>query len=163
MPALMRRRKHMKHSDEWLEDRIRWKARTYSLAAGRTWFMADAPVELKRTLAEAVSTLDAGLPVLAGYDSPSRWSLIATRQFIGFADGRHRSVTHNSVADIKPRDFPPDNHRLMSTDEALQWKRSWEWLQVFRASGELEEFWVPAGTGAFAIWNVLLMLAQMES
>jgi hypothetical protein len=41
-------------------------------------------------------------------------------------------------------------------------KLSWDVLLVADAHGSEEVFWVPPGTEAFAIWNLIRMLAGLH-
>ena len=47
----------------------------------------------------------------------------------------------------------------------LRYKRSWEYLRVSgrRLFGRKLDFWVPAGSEAYAFWNILRMLQRIET
>jgi hypothetical protein len=56
----------MPHSDEWIEDRIRFQAGKHSLPLGRTLFFADADLDTQRAVTRHLAESH-GSPVLLGF------------------------------------------------------------------------------------------------
>jgi hypothetical protein len=153
----------MEYTDDWIESRIRLHAGKYGLPAGRTCFFSEASSDVRSIVSSALSPTDVGIPVLLGYDSPVRWSVLGTRQLVGLADERIRCFKHVDIASIASRDYPPAEQVIaaLSLEELGRLKRCWEYLRIADPQGQTEDFWVPAGSEAFAFWNILLTLSRM--
>lgn len=153
----------MKHSDEWIEDRIRFQAAKHQLPQGCTRYFDAWPPEIQAAIIEGVATQACGKPVLLAHQSSSRWALVATRMFISLDADRLAVMRHVDIAEFKPRDYPPQNMDYTDLANVSRLKHSWEYLSIQDAAGTWMNFWVPAGAEAFAIWNILLMLARMKA
>src|SRR5262245_5218354 len=68
--------------DEWVERRILFKVGQHGLPRGRTFQFQDLCHELQLEIRAAAGSSLRGRPVLALVDSPSRWTLLTTREVI---------------------------------------------------------------------------------
>jgi hypothetical protein len=88
---------------------------------------------------------------------------VSTQQTVGACDDRLRSLRHANIDSIQARDYPPPQAEWEALWPKMgELKLSWDVLLVADAHGSEEVFWVPPGTEAFAIWNLMRMLAGLH-
>jgi len=142
----------------WITSRIRWKGGQHGLPQGRTHFFPDLPPEMQQRLLAVVADCAGGQPVLACVDSPQRWTVLATDKLISYYDHQLHVCVLETLADVRPR----DSDRLEEMgDEILEWKTRWEYLRLQDDAGRVTEVWVPSGTEAYALWNILRMFPAL--
>jgi hypothetical protein len=123
----------LKHSDEWIEDRIHFQAAKHQLPQGCTHYFDEWPAEIQAAIIEGVATKECGKPVLLAHQSSSRWALAATRKFISLGANRLAAMRHVDIAKIKSKDFPPQNMDYTDLANASQLKHLWEYLSMHDA------------------------------
>jgi hypothetical protein len=149
----------MKHTDEWIENRLIRKAKKHGVPTDCTQFYSDLDPAIQKAVSTLTQDSDLGTPVVLAYESADKWTLIGTRQTAGWLDGRFRSFDHAKITSIRSRDYPPsprDVSETLSFQRMGQLKTSWEILVLTDSAGREELFWVPAGSQAFAVWNIIL-------
>jgi hypothetical protein len=144
--------------EEWVAGRILWKAGKHGLPRGRTHLFADLPDDLRELFAAVAVERAAGSPVLALVDSRDRWTLLATRKVVSLHGEKFHECRLDRFYDAGPRDGCPPGATL---DQAGQWKLSWEYLRVTDDTGAVADLWVPCGSEAYALWNILLMFPRV--
>ena len=154
----------MEIDDDWIENRIRFKAGKHKLPSGITQFFDSFDASARETISHQLNDSH-GIPVLVAYDSPERWAVITTRHFVGFADAQLLTCAHSNINAITSRDYPPADwrERGIPHSELGSLKGQWEYLRITTNDNATLDYWVPPGGEAFAFWNILLMLSRMAA
>src|SRR5262245_15892267 len=126
--------------DDWMESRILFKASQHNLPNRRTRRFQDLALEIQSEIREIAGKAMVGRPVLVFFDSRMRWTLLTTREVIGWDEGRLRAVGINDMASVGSKSQPPDG---ATAEEIGLRKSSWEYLRVVDRHGAEEVVWVP--------------------
>ena len=131
--------------DDLREQRFLWKADQHHLPNRRTWKFQDLRPEIQHGIQEIAIGKLQGRPVLLFFDSLSRWTLLTTRELVSLDKALLRSMRIDDMSSIGPASRRKDGA-----------KSNWEYLKVVDQQGNEVIFWVPCGSEAYAIWNILL-------
>lgn len=139
------------HDEDWIEDRIRWKASRYNLpSAGQMWEMSDVPVHWHDRLRAIAEEHDAGTPVLVFLGDNVRWTLVGTRKVV--------SLCHGSLAQCPLSEL----ERVRRGEQPA--KVDLECLELkLRGREDLAMVWAPRGDALFALWSVLEMFCRTSA
>ena len=143
--------------DDFIEGRILNKVGRNKLPAGRTWRFRDIAPEMAEEIRRIAGYQIRGRPVLAFIDSPTRWTLLTSREVLSWDEGQLREMNIGNMVSVDSESMPPPEATLK---EIEQWKSSWEYLRVVDRQGQAASIWVPCGGEAYALWNILLPFAQ---
>src|ERR1700722_8161668 len=120
--------------DELLEKRFVFKAQKHGLPSKRTWLFRDLPFEMQRVIFDIVNDRLTGKPVLAFIDSPSRWTLLSTRQILSWYDGRLHHASIDGLITIRDA----FRHPRGATEEEIDlYKSTLEYLRLVDSDGEI--------------------------
>ena len=145
--------------DEWLEGRILHQASRHNLPSRRTFWFHDFAPEIQSEIRILAGETLRGRPVLVFFDSLARWTMLTTREVMGYSDGRLRSMSISDMTSVSSELEPPMG---VTSEEMGEWKRTWEYLHVSDSQGSDSILWVPCGGEAYALWNILLMLIRRK-
>jgi hypothetical protein len=145
------------HRDDLIERIILGKAARSNLPNYQTHLLQDLAPETQTAIRRIAGERIQGRPVLCSFDSTERWTLLTTREVIGFDEGRLRSMRIDDIRSVDSASQPPMEATLV---EVRRWKVSWEYLRLKDRRGDQAVVWVPCGSEAYAIWNILLRFAR---
>lgn len=137
--------------DDLLAQRILHKART--VIGRRTHPFEDLASDLQNEILQVAHDKIYGRVVLVFFDSSKRWTLLTTRELIGWEEGRLRWMPMEDMVSVGSASHPPAD---ASTEEEGRWKATWEYLRVVNHRGKQVIAWVPCGNEAYMLWNILL-------
>ncbi len=132
--------------DEWYVNRILWRAEKnnlFSKSCVRFDDFRSKGVEID------VSSLDLeGTPVFAFYDNQERWTVVTSREILGFCNG---VLKRGKLDDI-------DKKVSVVSEEHLKTQRERKEKSNFLRLENLEfDVWVTGGSELFGLMNLLLM------
>jgi hypothetical protein len=136
-------------SDDWLENRIRWKAAKHGLPADHTFAFPDLQETHRDDFTRVAEQRGVGKPVLAFLDFGSRWTLLGTRRIVSSYDETLIEVELSEVREVGRRDRDLSKHEL-------------EFLRLeTKTSDSPIVVWAPRGREFFALWSILSMLCRI--
>ena len=136
----------MKHSESFLEGRIRWRAKAHKFPKQNTQFWESVQDNSKFPIPDVV-----GKPLLLSSASDLCHVLICTSGAIAIENGIAFSFTYDAIERI--RDFK------MTPEEK---KEDLSKLVVFLIDGTEVKVSTEPGSSAFGIWSILIMLMRMS-
>ncbi len=139
--------------DDLMERRLLARAGKHSLPGRRTHRFPELAPEVQREIRETAGEAIRGRPVLVFHDSRVRWTLLTTREVVGWDEGRLRAMPIDDMVSVGSQSPPPAR---ATAEEIARWKSSWEYLRVVDRHGAEAIVWVPCGGEAYALWNLLL-------
>lgn len=149
----------LKKTDEYIKNRLIWKAKQYSLSSEFVIFHDDLSLELATSLSKHINTGLSGIPVLLFTNPDKAWTLLCTRQVIGFDNHHIYSVHFNEIECVISKKLQELSgiERPLSMNEIE--KDEWTKLLVKTKEGKDFLFHANKGSDFFALWNIVLMVS----
>ncbi|MET6997653.1 hypothetical protein [Chitinophaga defluvii] len=151
----------MQHkTDDFIRNRLIWKAKKYGLPSAYSLFYDDLPLELKENLAKHVTIALTGTPVLFFTKPTKEWTLVCTRQLIGYNNHELYSVPLKTIGHITSRIVAEVSEKRIDLLNGKNIRKSeWEELIVRDIDDNVFLFHAYKGADLFALWNVVLMVS----
>ncbi|MEX6690871.1 hypothetical protein QTN47_25405 [Danxiaibacter flavus] len=150
----------MDKTDEYIIDRLTWKAKRYNLPTSSSFFYNDLSPDVQQYLKIYTDEATCGQPVLFFTKSTNEWTLVCSRQIIC---NDNKQVFRINIQDIDK--FKPTVFNNASTGQVIDIKenRKSEWHQVTVVDKQNNSYILHAdkGNDLFALWNILLMAARL--
>ncbi len=141
-----------KSADDLVEDRMIRGVSRSKLSNSRTWVFRTIVPEMQDEVRKVADNCIKGRLVLLCVDSLKRWTLLTTREVICWDDANLQTVSFEEMVRVGPATEPENG---ATGEEVTQWKLSWEYLQVVNVHKKEATVWVPCGSEAFLVWNLL--------
>ncbi|MCW3466122.1 hypothetical protein [Chitinophaga nivalis] len=143
-------------TDEYFRKRLIWQATKHNLPAAYSFLYDDLPEATKTYLAAQIDMESAGIPVLFFTTPSQEWTLLCTRQLIGYNQGVY-------VLPLKEITFITSKKRTsqLAGDSRLP-KGEWHELEVKDQQEQIFLFHAHKGGEFFALWNLLLMMRRFN-
>jgi len=136
----------MNKSDDFIEDRIRWRAKQGNLPSSSTFYWEDSPVEYKN-----IRFQNLGIPVVISINDVNNLLIVCTKGIFIKSDGRTSYVQYTDISDIES---PP----LKKNEK----KSELSYLKLVLKNNDVCALKAEEGAAFFSIWNILLMLIRMN-
>lgn len=157
----------MKHSEAFIEDRIRWRAKENGLPKKHSFFFEDLPKKEKDTFHVILQIAEIGTPILFFYGKQNTWTIFGTKKVISGKDMNFDGVAYLEIDDFTVGDWPfhddpdPDPETLKKLKKFKKAKQ----YQVFikDKSNRIITLNGPKGMDLYAITNIILMLQRLMS
>lgn len=138
----------MQKTDEVILNRIKWKAGKYKLSTGYTFFFGDLNDEIKKYLMTTIGENPNDIPVIFFTKPSKEWTLVCTKQIIGFHSQKIFKLPFEEIADI-------DGYH--SNKEKTEWNE----LTVLDKQNNQYILHTNNGYDHVALHNILLMCIRM--
>jgi hypothetical protein len=139
----------MQKTDEFMLKRIMWKIRKYKISDGFTFFFDDLSNEIKEYLQANIDTSLSGIPVIFFTKPSKEWTLVCTKQIIGYDSQKIIWLNFKDIAEI---------HGLHSKKKKLELDE----LMVFDKQNNKYVFHSNSGYDHNALHNLLLMCSTIH-
>jgi len=140
----------MQKTDEFIQNRIKWRAGKYTLSTGYTFFFDELSHEIKQYLMTFLDRNLSGTPVIFFTKPSKEWTLVCTKQVIGYDSQKIFKLNFNDITRI--RGF---NQKKIKTD--------WDELNIFDKQNDQYILHTNNGYDHAALHNILLMLSGMTN
>ena len=144
----------MMNQDEWVENRLLWKARKHNLPTEHILYFSDVRHNLRDKINQVTSNRSVGFPVIVLFRDNECWTLLGTRKMISFHSNDVHECDLRSLLAVRPGTDPPPGGSLM---EIGSWKGSWDFLRVCDGNKMALKIWVPRGFESYILENMLLL------
>jgi len=153
----------MKKSDDYIVNRLLWKAGKYELPTKSSFYFTGLSPELQQYLSAQIEGSNSGIPVLFFTRPSQEWTLLCTRQVIGH-NTRHLTALY--LRDIKQItttvfDQLPAGQPFRSS--TMKKKTEWDEIKVIDQLDNAHLFYADRGSDLFALWNILLMASGLNT
>ena len=149
----------MQKTDEYIINRLTWKAKKYELPTKFAFFFADLPPNLKEYLDTQIENEKSGIPVVF-FTKPTReWTLVCTKQVICSDNEKIFKIDINNIKSFRPTAFDKYGINKISLQEAK--KTEWNEVTVIDDTDNKYVLHADKGSDLFALWNILLMAVRL--
>jgi hypothetical protein len=150
----------MRKTDSEIEKKLIWKAAKYNLPTSFSFYFKNLSVELRKDMSSQIDVAISGEPVLLFTRPIKEWTVICTRQVIGFDGHRLEKLNLADMRQMLPHGIPPLQHQPKGARLEIN-KAEWNQLTIIDCNNTPYTFCAQAGPDFFALWNILLMARRM--
>lgn len=149
----------MYKTDDFIKERLLWKARQYELPTEFSFFYKDLPKSIQQNLRISLEETS-GEPVLFFTKPTNEWTLVCTRQVICNDNTAIFTINFADIRRFKPTAFAniPDG---LPIDVNEHKKSEWDKVTVIDQQNNIYVLHAAKGE-LFALWNILLMAARLH-
>lgn len=140
-------------TDEYIYKRLVWKAGQYNVPSRFSFLYNELPLAMKAHLTGQIRLNTLELPVLFFTKPSCEWTLLTTRQLLGYSGSDIYSIPLEAIAHLTSKKFADENAKFSSRIS----KQDWDELVVTSNDGQILAFHAQKGSDLFALWNILLM------
>ncbi len=139
----------MHKTDEFIQNRIKWKAGKYGLSAGYTFFFDELGNEIKQYLMTLLDENRSGIPVIFFTKPSKEWTLVCTKQVIGYDNQKTFKLNFTDITRISGF-----NKNKLKTD--------WDELNIIDKHNDQYILHTNNGYDHTALHNILLMCKSLH-
>lgn len=152
----------LKKTDDFIRKRIIWKAKKYSLPSKFSVYYDDLSHEVIEYLSQHVDVELTGTPLLYFTKPSKEWTLLCTRQLIGFDHLHVYSVSLNEIERLTSSKI--EGNTVGERLESVRSIGKTEWDQLAVETKDSRHFLFHANKGAdfFSLWNIALLAVRLN-
>ena len=153
----------MKKTDEYIENKLIWKAKQYKLPTDFAFYFKDLSKDVQESYFAQIDIITCGKPVLLFTRRTQEWTLICTRQVIC---RDKKGITNLNLVDIKQifsAEIGPGLHWLSVDRKSIKPKSEWSEITIIDRNDLSHAFYANSGSDLFSLWNILLMAKRLSS
>lgn len=150
----------MRKTDQDIEKKLRWNAARYCLPTSFSFYWKDLPTGRQSDVASQIDVTTSGEPVLIFTTATGKWTLICTRQVIGFDGQRLERMYLTEMRQMMPHGIPPLGDQPNATRLTIN-KAEWNRLMITGSGDTSLTLYAQAGPDFFALWNILQMVRRL--
>ncbi|MCR6638994.1 MAG: hypothetical protein NVV82_08430 [Sporocytophaga sp.] len=152
----------MKKTDDFLINRLMWKAERYRLPTESSFYFKDLPKDLQQHLSTFIDLEKSGAPILFFTKSTKEWTVICTRQVICRDNKSTVTINIAEIHSIEPAAFEASlKLPLIKFRDGNHSKRDWDQLTITDKKSNRYILHSDKGSDLFALWNILLMTKRI--
>lgn len=137
----------MKKTDEYILGRIKWRFDKYEVSNDYTFFFDELSESIKAYLKSNLKEDLSGIPVLFFTKPSKQWTLLCTRQVVGYSGERIFRIDFKDIKKIEA--FQTNRNKI---------KTEWDKLSIFDKEGNCHILHTGNGYAHTALHNILLMV-----
>ncbi|QEC66225.1 hypothetical protein FRZ67_02470 [Panacibacter ginsenosidivorans] len=149
----------MQKTDEFIANRLTWKAKKYELPTKFAFFFTDLSPNLQDYLNTQVDKEKSGTPVLFFTKPTKEWTLVCTRQVVCNDNEKIFRLNFSDIRNFRPTAFEKYGNNKISLQDAR--KTEWHEVTVIDYADNKHIFHADKGSDLIALWNILLMAARI--
>ena len=149
----------MQKTDEFIINRLTWKAKKYKLPTKFTFFFTDLSPSLQEYLNKQLDKEKSGTPVLFFTKPTKEWTLVCTRQVICNDNEKIFGLNFSDIKNFRPTAFEKYSDNKIKLQDAK--KTEWNEVTVIDKANNKHILHADKGKDLFALWNILSMAATI--
>jgi hypothetical protein len=154
----------MEKTEEFLEDRIKWKASRYSLPNKSVFLFENLSDEVRKKYLIHFNENDSGKSVLLYTDSKKNWTILGTKMIIGFDGVKLNSIKLSSIKEVISKNLKEQYLQYEAGETKLKKlkKRNECKLSVIDFNDNETVFITKKGHDLFSLWNITQMITRLN-
>ncbi|AUC15921.1 hypothetical protein BTO06_12510 [Tenacibaculum sp. SZ-18] len=154
----------MQKTEEFIENRIKWRATKHDLPNKSVHLFENLTDDKKTEYVTHFNDNDCGKLILLFTDSKKNWTAIGTKQIIGFDGTNYNSVELSSIKDVDSKNRKEYFEKAEAGEKKLKKinKRNESELLITEFNGKETIFITKAGSDLFSLWNIMMMIEQLN-
>lgn len=153
----------MKKTDEYIENKLIWKAKQYKLPTDFAFYFRDLSDDIQSPFFAQIDVATSGNPVLLFTRRAEEWTLICTRQVIGKDKKGILSLNLGDIKQIFSAEIGPGLNWLSLDRKSIKPKSEWSEITIIDRNDLSHAFYANNGSDLFSLWNILLMAKRLSS
>lgn len=150
----------MDKTDDFIANRLIWKAKNYNLPTSSSFFYNDLSSDVQQDLSSYFDNSASGQPVLFFTKPSNEWTLVCTRQIICNDNKQVFRINFDNIDKFKPTLFY-NVSKIQLADIKANPKPEWHQVTVVDKQNNSFILHADKGSDLFALWNILLMAARL--
>ena len=151
----------MQKTDDFIINRLKWKADKFGLPTEFAFYFNDLSLETKNHLVNHIDKVNSGIPVLFFTKPTKEWTLVCTRQVICYDNIKVVSLNLSDIKRILPTAFDVTLIGQPIDIKTVKKKSEWDTIKIIDKKESSNIFYANEGEDLFALWNILLMAKQL--
>lgn len=155
----------MKHSEEYIENRLKWRGKKNGLPKKNSHFFDDLSQDEKQEFNNTIDSTGIGKPVLVFKGKKKRWTIFGTKMI---ASGSHLLFNTIEYLKIDEHTIGDDPLGVFSEKEPSRLtmfrlrKFKQHQILVKEKGGRMITLYGPKGEEIYDMYNIMLMLQRMS-
>ena len=150
----------MQKTDEFIMNRLIWKAGKFKLPTKSSFYFKDLSIDLQEYLNSQIDKETSGTPVLFFTKPTKEWTLVCTKQVVCNDKKKIFKLNYRNIKSFHPTAFEKYNGSKINLQEAKK-KAEWNEVTIIDNQNNKHIFHADKGEELFALWNILLMAARL--
>ena len=151
----------MQKTDEFIVNRLIWKAKRYKLPTKFSFFFTDLSSSLQVYLNNQVDKEKSGTPVLLFTKPTKEWTLICTRQVVCNDNEKIISINIRDIKQILSTEIDMTLFGQSININTVKKKTEWETIKIIDNQDDFYILHADRGKDLFSLWNILLMAVRI--
>jgi len=151
----------MQKTNEFIVNRLTWKAKQYKLPTKFSFFFDDLSSSLQEYLNHQVDKEKSGTPVLFFTKPTKEWTLICTRQVVCNDTEKTISINIRDIKQILPTEIDMTLVGQSININTVKKKTEWETIKIIDKQDDFHVLHADKGKDLFSLWNILLMAVRI--
>lgn len=155
----------MHHTNEYLENRIRWRAKKNDILCSKVLFFEELNKEVKERVNALLKQQNIGIPVLFFKGKSNNWTVIGTQKIACGNDVFADSIAYKDINRWTPFDYPLNEPKTIVERLKARYfgylKRLQHKIIMEEKGGRLLIFYGPRGWKLYNIPNITLMMERL--
>ena len=152
----------MPKTEEFILNRLLWKAKKYDLPQQFSFFFNNLPIEDQAFLNNQRNIAESGIPGLYFTKPTKEWTLICTKQVIYYDNNNTTSIYLRDIDKISSTVFDPSLRYQGAYIRKMKTKSEWDTVKVITKQENVYILHANNGSELFALWNILIMMASLN-
>ena len=154
----------MHKTEDFIENRIKWRASKHDLPNKNVHLFENLTADKKAEYSTHFNENDCGKIILLFTDSKKNWTAIGTKKIIGFDGTNYNSVELNSIKDVDSKNRKEYFEKAETGETKLKKikKRNESELLITDFNGKETIFITKKGSDLFSLWNIMMMIKQLN-
>ncbi|MBS1602942.1 MAG: hypothetical protein JST42_09760 [Bacteroidetes bacterium] len=153
----------MKKTEEFIENKLIWKAKQYSLPTEFAFYFKDLSNDVQSSFFAQIDVTTSGKPVLLFTSQAKEWTLICTRQVIGKDKKGILSLDFGDIKQIFSAEIGPTLKSQAVGHKSIKPKTEWNEIAIIDRNDFSHSFYANRGSDLFSLWNILLMVKRLST
>jgi len=153
----------MKKTDDYIENKLIWKAKQYKLPTEYAFYFKDISNDVQASFLAQIDATTSGKPVLLFTSGGKEWTLICTRQVVGKDTKGLQSLNFGDIKQIFSAEIGLTPQYQSIDLKSIKPKSEWSEITVIDRNDLSHAFYANSGSDLFSLWNILLMAKRLSS
>lgn len=153
----------MPKTDEYLQERIKWRAGQHKLPTANAFYLDQLSQDQQQKYKDLLREYQIGIPVLLFVGKSNKWTIVGTQKVAG---GDDNSVECMSYSEIEIHTVGDDPFNQFSDSDGRRKKEfkkmKQDHLLMKDTSNKVVKLYTTIGLDVYTLFNIIIMLERMS-
>jgi hypothetical protein len=156
----------MKHSEEYIENRIKWRAKRNGLPKKNSHFFNELHPDERRKFEPILESEPIGTPVLVFRAKNNHWTILGTQKIASGSDSSVHTIEYTQIVDSTIGDDPFGQFSSKKPTKLSLFlfrlrKFKQDRILVTEKGGKVITLYGPKGEEIYEVYNIMLMIQRI--